>query len=310
MHTATLNPDATRVRSTQFSKDRSSATSGRLGRHMATDADPTYRLYLKDIGDSKLLSPEEEVELAARVQRGDAEARERMIKSNLRLVVKIAREYSNYGLSLLDLINEGNMGLMKAVERFDPTKGGKLSTYSAWWIKQSIKRALANQGKTIRLPVHMVDKISRMRRANAELREELGRDATSEELANRLEITPARLQEMIDASATPASLNAPMSDENGAAEFADIVPDENAKNPYLNLEESNIRETLQNMLSRIPERDAQVIQYRFGLIDGRPRTLEEVGELIGITRERVRQIQNHSLERLRRMVDLAETVHA
>lgn len=277
---------------------------------LSHDLDPAYRLYLRDIGAVELLTPEEEVELADRVQKGDDEARERMIRSNLRLVVKIARDYMNYGLSLLDLINEGNMGLMKAVERFDPTKGGKLSTYSAWWIKQSIKRALANQAKTIRLPVHMVDKISKMRRATAQLRETLGREPSVEEIAEKLEVTVQRVQEMTDAATTPASLNASLGTEDNAGELEEIIADENAGNPYLDLESANTRGVIHELLASIPPRDAKVLEYRFGLHDGRPRTLEEVGEIVGITRERVRQIQNQSLGKLRRALERMDSFGA
>src|SRR6202050_897782 len=178
------------------------------------DGDTAIRLYLREIGQVKLLTPDEEIQLAARIKKGDKKAREHMIKANLRLVVKIARDYEGIGLPLLDLISEGNIGLMKAVERFDPKKGGKLSTYGSWWIKQSIKRALANQSKTIRLPVHLVDKISRMRRMAMKLQEELGREPTDEELAGELGMTAARVAQMRMAAIRPASLDAPIGDED------------------------------------------------------------------------------------------------
>ena len=191
------------------------------------DADTSIRLYLREIGQVKLLTPEEEIQLAARIKKGDKKAREHMIKANLRLVVKIARDYEGIGLPLLDLISEGNIGLMKAVERFDPEKGGKLSTYGSWWIKQSIKRALANQSKTIRLPVHLVDKISKMRRIGMRLQEELGREATDEELADELGMTAARVRQMRQAAIRPASLDAPIGDDD-SNNFSDVVQDENA----------------------------------------------------------------------------------
>src|SRR5436190_16387937 len=179
----------------------------------AYDGDTAIKLYLREIGQVKLLTPQEEIELAARIKKGDKKAREQMIKANLRLVVKIARDYEGIGLPLLDLISEGNIGLMKAVERFDPAKGGKLSTYGSWWIKQSIKRALANQSKTIRLPVHMVDKISKMRRVAMKLQEELGREPTDDELADELGISPGRVSQMRTAAIRPASLDAPIGDD-------------------------------------------------------------------------------------------------
>ncbi len=195
------------------------------------DGDTAIKLYLREIGQVKLLTPQEEIELAARIKKGDKKAREQMIKANLRLVVKIARDYEGIGLPLLDLISEGNIGLMKAVERFDPAKGGKLSTYGSWWIKQSIKRALANQSKTIRLPVHLVDKISKMRRTAMRLQEELGREPTDEELGEELGITASRVAQMRMAAIRPASLDAPIGDED-SNNFAEVVQDESADTPY------------------------------------------------------------------------------
>ena len=200
------------------------------------DADTSIRLYLREIGLVKLLTPDEEIQLAARIKKGDKKAREHMIKANLRLVVKIARDYEGIGLPLLDLISEGNIGLMKAVERFDPKKGGKLSTYGSWWIKQSIKRALANQSKTIRLPVHLVDKISKMRRIGMRLQEELGREASDEELADEMGMTASRVRQMRQAAIRPASLDAPIGDDD-SNNFSDVVQDENATSPYENLED-------------------------------------------------------------------------
>src|ERR1700744_3481835 len=197
------------------------------------DGDTAIKLYLREIGQVKLLTPQEEIDLAARIKKGDKKAREHMIKANLRLVVKIARDYEGIGLPLLDLISEGNIGLMKAVERFDPAKGGKLSTYGSWWIKQSIKRALANQSKTIRLPVHLVDKISKMRKTSMKLQEILGREPTDEELADELGISAARVGQMRTAAIRPASLDAPIGDDE-SNNFADVVQDENAVSPYEN----------------------------------------------------------------------------
>jgi RNA polymerase primary sigma factor len=269
------------------------------------DGDTAIRLYLREIGQVKLLTPQEEIQLAARIKKGDKKAREHMIKANLRLVVKIARDYEGIGLPLLDLISEGNIGLMKAVERFDPAKGGKLSTYGSWWIKQSIKRALANQSKTIRLPVHLVDKISKMRRVGMRLQEEFGRDPTDEELADELGMTAARVAQMRMAAVRPASLDAPIGDDD-SNNFSDVVEDENATSPYDNLEDKTVTGMLQDMVKHLDEREATILRFRFGLDGGTEKTLEEVGEKFGVTRERVRQIQNLALKKLRRMIEKLE----
>jgi RNA polymerase primary sigma factor len=271
------------------------------------DGDTAIKLYLREIGQVKLLTPQEEIELAARIKRGDKKAREQMIKANLRLVVKIAHDYDGLGLPLLDLINEGNIGLMKAVERFDPAKGGKLSTYAAWWIKQSIKRALANQAKTIRLPVHLVDKISKMRRVALKLQEELGREPTDEELGEELGMSAARVAQLRTAAIRPASLDAPIGDDD-SNNFSEIVEDERAVTPYKQLEEKTAFLMLEDLIKRLDEREATILRYRFGLDGGTERTLEEVGEKFGVTRERIRQIQNIALAKLRRMIEKLEAV--
>jgi RNA polymerase primary sigma factor len=269
------------------------------------DGDSSIRLYLREIGLVKLLTPDEEIQLAARIKKGDKKAREHMIKANLRLVVKIARDYEGIGLPLLDLISEGNIGLMKAVERFDPAKGGKLSTYGSWWIKQSIKRALANQSKTIRLPVHLVDKISKMRRVGMKLQEELGREATDEELADEMGMTAARVRQMRQAAIRPASLDAPIGDDD-SNNFSDVVQDENATSPYDNLEDKTVTGMLQDMVKHLDNREATILRFRFGLDGGNEKTLEEVGVKFGVTRERVRQIQNLALRKLRKMIEKLE----
>jgi RNA polymerase primary sigma factor len=269
------------------------------------DGDTAIKLYLREIGQVKLLTPQEEIELAARIKKGDKKAREQMIKANLRLVVKIARDYEGIGLPLLDLISEGNIGLMKAVERFDPAKGGKLSTYGSWWIKQSIKRALANQSKTIRLPVHLVDKISKMRRTSMRLQEELGREPTDEELGEELGITASRVAQMRMAAIRPASLDAPIGDED-SNNFAELVQDESADTPYEQLEEKTVTRMLQEMVKTLDVREATILRARFGLDGGPQKTLEEVGQKFGVTRERVRQIQNIALKKLRKMIEKME----
>ena len=261
----------------------------------------SLKIYLKEIGKVPLLKPEQEVELAKRIKRGDGEARSLMIRSNLRLVVKIAHDYSNIGLPLLDLISEGNIGLMKAVERFDPKKGGKLSTYAAWWIKQSIKRALANQSKTIRLPVHLVDKISRMRRTSMRMAEELGRDPTDEELAAELNTTAHKIGQLKTVSIRPASLDAPMGEDENT-QFGDIVKDEDALNPFEMLRDKAIRHDLEEALEELDEREKLIIRARFGLDGEKPLTLEAIGEEFKVTRERIRQLQNIALRKLKRLL--------
>src|SRR5438046_3127537 len=273
----------------------------------AEDSDTGIKIYLREIGQIPLLTPEQEITLAAKIKKGDREARALMIRSNLRLVVKIAHDYANLGLPLLDLISEGNIGLMKAVERFDPAKGGKLSTYAAWWIKQSIKRALANQSKTIRLPVHLVDKISKMRRVAMKLQEEFGREPTDEELGEELGISAARVGQMRTAAIRPASLDAPIGDDD-SNNFSEVVQDENADTPYEHLEEKTVTKMLQEMVKTLDPREATILRYRFGLDGGSEKTLEEVGQRFGVTRERVRQIQNIALNKLRKMIEKLEAV--
>ncbi len=265
-----------------------------------SEKDP-LKLYLHEIGKTALLTPEEEVKLARRIQKGDEKARQKMIQANLRLVVKIAHDYSNFGLPLLDLISEGNIGLIKAVERFDPDKGGKLSTYAAWWIKQSIKRALANQSKTIRLPVHLVDKIARMRRMALQLQEELGREPTDEEIAYAMEMSPSKVAHLKSVSVRPTSLDAPVGQEDGT-EFGELVGDENALTPFETLRGKSLISDVNDMLDDLDQREADIIRLRFGLGGERPLTLEEVGQHFDITRERVRQLQNMALQRMRRQM--------
>jgi len=259
----------------------------------------SLELYLREIGEVPLLTPKEEVVLAKRIQRGAAAAREHMIKANLRLVVKIAREYEGLGLPLLDLINEGNMGLMKGVERFNPLKGAKLSTYASWWIKQSIKRALANQSKTIRLPVHVVDKMAHIRRAEALLHDALGRAPTNEEVGEEVGVSAVRVAQYRQASMQLASLDAPIGDDE-SNRVADIVPDQNARTPYQQLQTKADTSMLQEMLETLDAREKAILRHRFGLGDGEEKTLEEVGEEFGVTRERIRQIQNEALQKLRK----------
>ena len=266
---------------------------------MPNDEQESLDIYLRQISTVPLLTVEEEIELASRIKNGDEKARETMIMANLRLVVKIAKEYSNIGLSLLDLINEGNIGLMKAVERFDPSKGGKLSTYGSWWIKQSIKRALANQSKTIRLPVHMVDRVTQIRRTSIQLAEKLGRDPTDEELAAEMNLPVARITLLKSVSRKPASLDSPLGESEGST-LGEMVADEKSGNPYEHLQSKSLVGDVNRVLAQLEPREADIIRLRFGLEGLEPLTLEQVGEKIGVTRERVRQLQEQALRQLRK----------
>ena len=278
----------------------------------ASDAAPLERsnlqLYLQEIGKTPLLTIEEEISLAKRIRRGDHAARNHMIQANLRLVVKIAMDYKDFGLPLLDLISEGNIGLVKAVERFDPRKGGKLSTYAAWWIKQCIKRALANQSKTIRLPVHLVDKISRMRRTAMQLSEKLGREPTDEELAIELQIPTAKVAHLKSVSVRPASLDAPIGEDNDATTFGEIVGDENAVDPYEGLRDKNRNSDLHAVVDSLEPREAEIIRFRFGLDGHDELTLEEVGKRFHVTRERIRQLEYIALTKIRKAMSNQEEI--
>ena len=266
------------------------------------DGDNGIKIYLREIGQISLITVKDEINLAAKIKRGDKDARATMIKANLRLVVKIAHDYANLGLPLLDLISEGNIGLMKAVERFDPQKGGKLSTYAAWWIKQSIKRALANQSKTIRLPVHLVDKISKMKRTAMKMSEKLGREPSDQELADALGMQRAKVAQLREISIRPASLDATIGDEDDT-QFSEIVGDENAATPFEMLRDKNMRDDVRDLLQELEPREAEILKARYGLDGGRQRTLEEVGKNLKVTRERVRQLQNIALGKLRRLME-------
>lgn len=270
-----------------------------------TESEGGIKIYLREIGQIPLLTRKDEVDLSKRIKRGDKAARDKMIRSNLRLVVKIAHDYSGLGLPLLDLISEGNIGLMKAVERFDPKKGGKLSTYASWWIKQSMKRALANQAKTIRLPVHLVDKIGKMRRAAIKLSEKLGRDPTDAELGKDLGISAAKVSELRTVSIRPASLEAPIG-EDETTEFGEIIGDENALDPFEALKDKSTKQDITALLHKLDEREQLILRHRFALDGGKEQTLEEIGAELNVTRERIRQIQNIALRKLRKMMEKQE----
>jgi len=263
------------------------------------ESDSGLNRYLQEIGRIPLLTPQQEIMLAGKIKNGDAAARERMINANLRLVVTIARDYTNLGLPLLDLISEGNIGLTKAIERFDPAKGAKLSTYAMWWIKQSIKRALANQSKTIRLPVHLVDKLAKVRRVSLQMSDELGREPTDEELGEELGIATEKVARLKSIGVRPASLDATIGADD-STEFGESVGDEEAQTPFELLRDRNLLDEMDGLLDVLDKREMKIISQRFGLDGGSPKTLENVAKNFGITRERIRQLQNIALTKLRR----------
>jgi len=268
---------------------------------LSTEERSPIRYYLDQIGKTPLLTLEQETALARRVLKGDEAARQKMIQSNLRLVVRIAKDYDNFGLSLMDLISEGNFGLIKAVERFDPDKGGKLSTYASWWIKQAIKRALASNGKTIRLPVHMVDRIAQMRRVTNQLAAEIGREPHNDEIAMAMEIPLAKVVHMKSVANRAASLDQPVGEE-GDATLGDLVKDESERTPFETLRGKSDNDEIATMLAALEPREAEILTHRFGLNGESPLTLEEVGERFKLTRERVRQLQQSALMQLRRIM--------
>ena len=275
------------------------------GARDAFQGDTNIALYLRDIGRAKLLTPQEEIELASRIKKGDREARDQMIKSNLRLVVKIARAYEGIGLPLLDLISEGNIGLMKAVDRFDPHRGAKLSSYGALWIRQAITKALASQSKAIRLPTHVVDKLGKMRRTASRLEEELGREPTDEEVAAEVGTTPRRVTELRMAAIRPASLDAQI-DGDDVGSYANTIADEKAESPYEQLEDKASTVMLREIVQTLDSREQVILRLRFGLEGDPPKTLDEIGQELGLTRERVRQLQNAALKKVRRRINNLE----
>jgi RNA polymerase primary sigma factor len=269
------------------------------------ESDTGLHRYLQEIGRIPLLTPQQEIELAGKIKKGDVKAREQMINSNLRLVVTIAHGFVNLGLPLLDLISEGNIGLTKAVERFDPAKKAKLSTYAAWWIKQSIKRALANQSKMIRLPVHLVDKIAKVRRVSLQMSDELGREPTDDELAEEIGIDTHKVARLKSVGIRPASLDAPIGDDD-STEFGEAIGDEEAPTPFEFLRDKNLLGEVEGLIALLDAREKKIISQRFGLDGGKPKTLEDVGKNFGVTRERIRQLQNIALAKLRRALSKKE----
>jgi len=281
------------------------------------DADPTQSpanrgaltLYLREIGQVKRLTQQEELELAARIRRGDKAARERMITANLRLVVKIAQDYSNLGVPLLDLISEGNIGLMKAVERFDPAKGAKFSSYACWWIKQAVKRALATQSKTIRLPVYLAERINHLNRVSTELHQQLGFPPTDDAIGRQMQLPAFKISSLRAVASRPTPLDAPADDET-AEPLAARIADPNAKAPDEILARHGRMELLSQALRRLTPRELEIVTDRFGLGDAAEATLDDVGRKMGLTRERIRQIQNHALAKLGQHIEESEAPQA
>ena len=260
--------------------------------------DDAVRMYLKEIGKVPLLTGEQERELAIRMEQGDEDAKKKLCESNLRLVVSIAKRYLNRGLSFLDLIQEGNLGLIKAVDKFDYTKGYKFSTYATWWIRQAITRSIADQARTIRIPVHMVETINKLIRISRQLLQELGREPTSEEIAKEMGITVEKVREIKKISQDPVSLETPIGEEEDS-HLGDFIPDDDVPAPVEAAAYSMLKEQLMEVLDTLSEREKKVLMLRFGLEDGRPRTLEEVGKEFNVTRERIRQIEAKALRKLR-----------
>ena len=260
--------------------------------------DDPVRMYLKEIGQVPLLSPEEETELAQRISEGDTEAKKKLTEANLRLVVSIAKKYSGRGLHILDLIQEGNTGLIRAVDKFDYTKGNKFSTYATWWIRQAITRAIADQARTIRVPVHMVEVINKATRCNRKLVQELGREPTLEEIAEELGLPIEKIIEANRTAADTLSLDTPVGDEEDTT-IGSFVEDDNTPGPAESTSNTMLAEALTEILGTLTQREADVLKMRFGMYDGRNHTLEEVGQKFGVTRERIRQIENKAIRKLR-----------
>ena len=260
--------------------------------------DDPVRMYLKEIGKVPLLSPEEEIELATRMSQGDEEAKHRMTEANLRLVVSIAKRYVGRGMLFLDLIQEGNLGLIKAVEKFDHTKGYKFSTYATWWIRQAITRSIADQGRTIRIPVHMVETINKTIRVSRQLLQELGHDPSAEEIAKEMGMPAEKVRDILRIAQEPVSMETPIGEEEDS-HLGDFIPDEDASEPSEAASFSLLREQLEEVLDTLAPREKKVLELRFGIVDGRTRTLEEVGKEFNVTRERIRQIEAKALRKLR-----------
>ncbi len=268
------------------------------GNNSGITSDDPVKIYLKEIGQVPLLTPEEEVELAKRVEAGDPEGKRCLIEANLRLVVSIAKRYVGRGMLFLDLIQEGNLGLIRAVEKFDYRKGYKFSTYATWWIRQAVTRAIADQGRTIRIPVHMGETINKLIRVSRQLFQELGRDPRAEEVAEKLGMTVEKVQDILKIAQAPLSLETPIGEEEDS-HLGDFIEDQGVTAPFEAASFTMLKEQLEEVLGTLNERERMVLKLRFGMVEGRPHTLEEVGVKFGVTRERIRQIEAKALRKLR-----------
>ncbi len=280
----------------ETAKPSEAGANAEAGKNAAMD-DPV-KVYLKEIGRVPLLTPEEEIELAIRIAEGDEEAKKKLAESNLRLVVSIAKRYVGRGMQFLDLIQEGNLGLIKAVDKFDYTKGFKFSTYATWWIRQAITRAIADQARTIRIPVHMVETINKVKKTNSQLLHKNGRDPTAEEIAAEIDMPVEKVREILRVAQEPVSLETPIGEEEDS-HLGDFIPDDDALAPADAASQLLLKEQLADVLKTLTPREEKVLSLRFGLEDGRPRTLEEVGKEFNVTRERIRQIEAKALRKLR-----------
>lgn len=272
-----------------------------IPRPRSKNADDSVKLYLQEIGRVRLLKAQEELDLAKRISEGDEEAKAELIQANLRLVVSIAKKYIGRGLSFLDLIQEGNLGLIRAAEKFDYRKGFKFSTYATWWIQQAITRGIADKSRTIRLPVHMIETIGKLKKATKDLSEELGRPPTREELAKRMDVSLAKVRLVLKATQGTISLETPLSTKDEGSRLSDFIIDENSESPDNKVSQENLTEELERILETLRPREKDVLKLRFGLNDGNKRTLEEIGQLFGVSRERVRQIETRALNKLRKL---------
>ncbi len=313
---ATSRTSRVRLSNVPVKAPRASLGTGKHGLPATIPLEPVSRAlgvrspleqYLREISEVPLLTPDQEVLLARRIQRGDKKAREHMIRANLRLCVKIARDYEHHGVPLLDLVNEGNIGLMKAVDYFDPTKGAKFSTYSSWWIKQAVKRAVANQSRTIRIPIHLRDRIAHFWRLHSRLHEELGREPSDEEIADEMNLPISRIRKMRRAMLSTISLDAQLGDDDSST-VSEVVADERASTAYQNLEHRTRTDMVRELLGGLNDRELTILRQRFALEGGSEKTLEEVGEMFSLTRERIRQLQNIALCKLRKWIEQRESV--
>ena len=307
-HPASAGPIVSDLLSKTVSVQRDPGVSATPPVFVSRETESSLTIYLREAAEVALLTPAEEVQLAQRIQSGDASAREHMIRANLRLVVKISREYEGFGLPLLDMVNEGNIGLMRAVERFDPTRGCKFSTYAALWIRQAVRRGLANQSKTIRLPINLIDRLSLMNRTVQALREKYGRPPSDDEIALAMELPVKKIRDLQQASMHTSSLDASISSSEDSSTLGELLEDASRPSPYQVLEDKTRYSLLHELMNHLNARESVILRYRFGLDGGTEKTLEQVGARFGVTRERIRQLQNVALQKLKRLLEEREAV--